>query len=245
MDAADRRVGQNHLPNPLHQLLLRRLAQQRSQRLLGRLIPGKEDEARHHKAHPTVDHQGGEPSHQHSRQHRRGGDGIGQAVGGRGLHGGGRYPPADTAVIQVHIQLHGDGCHQNPHRQQTEVHRLRVQDLLHGGLPQLHTHQQDQSRHYKTRYVLDAPVAEGVLGVRLLSRQLKAQQRHHRRACIRQVVEGICRHGHRAADSPGEQLSAEQQQVQTDPYQPAQAAVGQPYRRISGIFPVPDQPMRQ
>ena len=60
-----------------------------------------------------------------------------------------RYPPADTAVIQVHIQLHGDGCHQNPHRQQTEVHRLRVQDLLHGGLPQLHAHQQDQSRHYQ------------------------------------------------------------------------------------------------
>ena len=149
VDAADRRVGQNHLPDPLHQFLLRRLAQQRPQRLLGRLIPGKEDEARHHKAHPTVNHQGGEPSHQHSRQHRRGGDGIGQAVGGRGLHGGGRYPPTDTAVIQVHIQLHGDGCHQNPHRQQTEVHRLRVQDLLHGGLPQLHTHQQDQSRHHQ------------------------------------------------------------------------------------------------
>ena len=77
------------------------------------------------------------------------------------------------------------------------------------------------------------------------ARQLKAQQRHHRRACIRQVVEGIRRHGHRAADSPGEQLSAEQQQVQTDPYQPAQAAVGQPHRRISGIFPVPDKPTRQ
>ena len=43
----------------------------------------------------------------------------------------------------------------------------------------------------------------------------------------------------------GEQLSAEQQQVQTDPYQPAQAAVGQPHRRISGIFPVPDKPTRQ
>ena len=92
---------------------------------------------------------------------------------------------------------------------------------------------------------VSAREARKALSVRLLPRQLKAQQRHHRRAGIRQVVEGIRRHGHRAADSPGEQLSAEQQQVQTDPYQPAQAAVGQPHRRISGIFPVPDKPTRQ
>ena len=50
-----------------------------------------------------------------------------------------------------------------------KVHRLRMEDLVKGGLGQLHAHQQDQARHDQARDVLHPAVAEGVVGVRLFA----------------------------------------------------------------------------
>ena len=88
-----------------------------------------------------------------------------------------------------------------------------MEDLVKGGLGQLHAHQQDQARYDQAGYVLDAAVAKGVVGVRLFARQTEAQQRHRRGAGVGQVVEGVRRDGDGTGQLSGEEFADEQQNI--------------------------------
>ena len=103
-----------------------------------------------------------------------------------------------------------------------------MEDFVKGGLGQLHAHQQDQARYDQAGYVLDAPVAEGMVGVGLFARQTEAQQRHRRGAGVGQVVEGVRRDGDGAGEGPSKELAQKQQQVQPDPNSAAENTVGRP-----------------
>ena len=238
-------VGHDDIPYLPHQLRVGGLPQQGRQCLLGRLIGGKQDEQRHHKAHIAVRRQPRPFTDEHGQQHRRRSGGIGQAVHSRGLHGRGLDPSADAPVIQPHVQLHAHRRRQNAQRQRRERHLLRVEDFLKRGLGQLHAHQKDQPRHRKAGDILDASVAEGVVGVRLPACQPEAQQRHRRGARVRQVVEGVRRHGDGAGELSGKELPRKQQNIQDDAHHAAQRTVGPPHRRRRHIFPVRDQPPGQ
>ena len=223
-------VGHDDIPYLLHQLRVGCLPQQGRQCLLRRLAGGGQDEQRHHKAHIAVHRQSRPPADEHGQQHRRRSRGIGQAVHGRGLHGRGLDLLPDAPVVEPHVQLHAHRRRQDTQRQQRERHLLRMEDLIDGGLGQLHAHQQDQARHRKARDVLDAPVAEGVVRVRLPSRQPETQQRHCRGARVRQVIEGVRRHGDGAGQLSREKLPRKQQDIQGDAHDAAQRAVGPPHR---------------
>ena len=120
-----------------------------------------------------------------------------------------------------------------------------MEDLVKGGLGQLHAHQQDQSGHDQAGYVLDAAVAEGMVGVGLLPCQAEAQQRHRRGPGVGQVVEGVRRNGDGAGQPPGEEFADEQQDVQGDAHSAAQGAVGPADGGRGDVVPVRNEPAAQ
>ena len=171
-------IGADDLLDLFHKFRFRGLAQQGGEGLLGGLVGGKQDEQRHQHAHPAIDMETCELPHQGGCQHGGGGHGIRETVRSRGAHGSGLDLFPNGAVIKIHVQLHCYGQGQYPQHQRRGGYCLRVQDFLQGGLGQLHTHKQDQPRHHQAGYVLHAPVAEGMLRVRLAPGQAEAQQRH-------------------------------------------------------------------
>ena len=120
-----------------------------------------------------------------------------------------------------------------------------MENLVHRGFGQLRAHQQDQARHHQAGDVLHPPVAEGMARVGLFPRQAEAQQRHHRGARIRQVVEGVRRDGDGAAETACRQLSGEQQQVQGNANEAAQRAPSTAHRTVRHLFAAGDEPFCQ
>ena len=68
-------------------------------------------------------------------------------------------------------------------------------------------------------------MAEGVVRVRLLPRQLEAQQGDEGAAGVGQVVEGVGGDGDGAGERSGEEFSGEQQHIQADAHRAAEDAV--------------------
>ena len=120
-----------------------------------------------------------------------------------------------------------------------------MEDLVKGGLGQLHAHQQDQARYDQAGYVLDAAVAKGGVGVRLFARQTEAQQRHRRGAGVGQVVEGVRRDGDRARKRPRKQLEREEQQIDDNAHRSAKHTVSAPHCGIRRVLIVFDEPTRK
>ena len=226
VDAQDGAMGHHQVPDALDELMGGRRAQQGIQGVLHGVDAGPEDKGRHQHAAPAVDQQIREAAHQGGHQHRRRGRAVAEGVHGRGRHGRGIPLLAQPVVVEKHIQLHRDGGAEDHKDQRPGVHRLRTQDLLNGGFAQFQAHQQDEHRHRQARDVLHPPVAEGVLRIRLLSRQLKAHQRHEGGTGVRQVVEGVRRDGDGPGQGARQELPGKQQHIQADAHDPAEDAVG-------------------
>ena len=245
MHAADALVRHDEPFDLLHELLLRRLAEQRADRIARRLHPRPEDHARDDQSDPSIDHQPRETADEHRREHRRRRNAVGEAVRCGGLHGHRVDFSADAPVIQAHVEFHAHGNREDHRRQGAEIHCLRVQHLLERRLRQLRAHQQDQPRHDQPRDIFHPSVAEGVLRVWLFPRETEAQQRHHRRARVREVVECVRRDGDRAADRPGKELPHKEHEVQRDAHHPAQLAIGAAHGGICDIVAVFDKQVGQ
>ena len=226
VDADDGGVGQHQRGDLVHELLGGRGAQQGIDGVLCGVEAGKEDEGGHGHAAPAVDLQPREAGDQGGDEHRGGGHGVAEGVGGGGLHGGGVDLLADGAVVEAHIQLHRDGHAQNGDDQGTGIHRLGVQDFFDGGLAQLEAHEEDEHGNRQAGEVLDAAVAEGVVGVRLLARQLEAQERDDGGAGVGEVVEGVGGDGDGAGEGAGEEFTGKEQDVQSNAHRAAEDAVG-------------------
>ena len=238
VDAHDLRVGQGGLFDLLHQFRVRGLAQQRRKRVPQGIVPGKNDEGGHQQARPTVHIYLEQPGNAHAQQHHGGGNGVGEGVSSSGLHGGGADLPAHRLVIQAHVELHPDGSQQDHRRQQPHSHRLRVQDLGQGAFAQLKAHGDDQGRQQQPCQVLHPAMAEGVVQVRLLPCDGKAQQGDHRGPGVRQVVEGVRHNGHRAGEQTGKIFPCEQQDVEENAVHGAEGAVSPAHPCIGHIFAV-------
>ena len=85
------------------------------------------------------------------------------------------------------------------------------------------------------------PVAERMLGVGLLSRELEAEQRHNARARIGEVVEGVRRDGDGAGECAGKQLEREEQHIEADAHDAAEHPVGLPHGRRGDVLVVFDE----
>ena len=93
----------------------------------------------------------------------------------------------------------------------------------------------------QTGDVLHPPVAEGVVPVRPLGRQLEPQQGHHRGPGVGEVVESVGGDGDGAADEARQAFAGEEQQVQRDARAAAQHSIGPAARGIVHMVVVPDQ----
>ena len=80
-----------------------------------------------------------------------------------------------------------------------------------------------------------------MVNVRLLPRQMEAQQRHDRRPGVGEVIEGIRRDGNGAGELPRQELPGEEQQVQRDAHRPAEDAVGLADGGRGRVLPVRDE----
>ena len=241
VDAADGLVCHHDIADLLHKLLRRRLAEQRRKRISRCLKARPQDEQRHDKTAPAVDPPAEKVARERRQQHRRGSRAVGQAVRRRRLHSGRADFLPHAAVVAVHIKLGADGDKQNRDRQRAALHRLGVKDRAHRVTQQLKAHQQNNERDDKPRDVLDPPVAEGMLGVRLLPREAKAQKRHDGRPRVGQVVERIRCDGDRARQRAGEQLEREEQEVDDDTHRAAEHAISAAHLRRADILIVANQ----
>ena len=82
-----------------------------------------------------------------------------------------------------------------------------------GALAQLHAHQEDEQGHQQPGEILHAAMAEGVVGVRLLTCQTKAHQGHHGGGGVGEVVEGVGGDGDGAGNEAGGEFARKEQQV--------------------------------
>ena len=236
VDADDLRVGAYQRLDLLHELGGGGLAQQGVDGIPGRAETGPQDEQRHRRAAPAVDLYVPEMSRQGPQQHGGGSQAVAEAVHGGGGHGGGGQLFSCRPVVVGHVQLYRDGDPQDYGYQRTEIHRLRGEDLLHGGFPQFHAHQQDYHRDYQPGDILPPAVAEGVVPVRGLGGQLEAQEGDHGGPRVRKVVHRVGGDGDGAAEDARQELPGEEKQVQRDAYKAAEDAVGAADRLVGGIL---------
>ena len=220
MDTQDALVGHDDVPDLGDKFMGGRRAQQRVQCVLGSVEAGPEDEGGHQDAAPAIDHEAGEMSRQRGDEHRQRGGAVAE-----GVHGGGIQLFAQPPVIGEHIQLHGNGHAQDGNDHRAELHRLRVQDLLQGGFGQLHTHEQNEHGYRQAGQVLNAAMAEGMLGVRSLARHLEAQHCHKGGAGVGEVVEGVGGDGDGTGQCAGEKFADKQQNIEANAHGAAEDAV--------------------
>ena len=241
VDAHHLRVGGDDIRHLLHKLRVGSLAQQGRHSVLGGVEAGVDDEHGHQQTGIAVDVHMEEIGDAHGEQNHRGGYGVGEGVGGSGLHGGGIDLLAHRAVIQAHIELHQNAAHQNDGREQTAAYGLGVEDLFKGAFDQLEAHQDDNARQHKPGQILGPAVAEGVIRIGLFPGNGKAQQGDDGGTRVRQVVEGVRRDGHGAGDEPGNILARKEQQVQENPVQAAHGPVGPADGGTGYVFVVFDE----
>ena len=225
VNADDGGMGHDQFFDLLHKFVGGRRAQQGIDRILGGIEAGPENESRHQDTAPAVDHQTGEAAHQSCDEHSGGGDAVAEGVGGGSQHGGGVQLFPQGAVVKGHIQLHTDGYAQDGNHQPAGVYRSGVQNFIQRGLCQLEAHQDDEHGHRQARQVLDTAVTEGMVRVRLLSRQLKAQQGDEGASGVGQVVEGVGGDGDGAGDGAGKELPGKQENVEANAHRAAEDAV--------------------
>jgi hypothetical protein len=81
-------------------------------------------------------------------------------------------------------------------------------------------------------------MAEGVVPVRGLGGQLKAQEGDHGGPRVRKVVHRVGSDGDGAAEDARQELPSEEKQVQRDAYKAAEDAVGASNRLVGGVLVV-------
>ena len=220
--------GADFVEDLLPQLRAGGLAQQGADGVLSQTKAADEDEHCHRKAHIAVDPQTGHGFHDAAEQHRAGGNHVVAAVGGGGHQRFRLELLAQPSVEQGQPQLHAHGSSQYRCGEPAKGHGLRVENLLEGTFGQFEADEQNHHRHRQAGQVLEPGVAVGVVFVRRLFRQLKAQQRHHGAAGIGQVVHGIGGDGHRACQCADGQLAGEQHCIADDSHQASQTAGSHP-----------------
>ena len=238
VNADDVGVGHDLALDGVDEFLLRRAAQKRRDGVLRGAVSGQQNEYGDDGTAPAVHHPAGQLADDHAQQHGAGGNGVAQAVGGRGAHGGGIQLFGKAAVVEPHVNLRQNAGHEDAHGNPGEIHRLRREDLLHRGFHQLQAHQDDDDGDDQAGDVLGATVAERVIRVGLFAGQLEADQRDDRGTGIGQVVQGVRRDGEGAADHAGKQLAEKQQDVQADADRARQHAVGLPDDGGVNVLPV-------
>ena len=114
-----------------------------------------------------------------------------------------------------------------------------MQNLLHRALHEFNAHIDNQKRDQKPGDILQPRVTKRVLLVGGFRRQLEAEQRHNRRAGVREIIHSVGQHRHAAKQQPHAHFGKREQQIDADPDQPAEPAVPLPHLRvlhISGIL---------
>ena len=238
VDANYLRMGQGGLLYLLHQLRVRGLAQQRGEGISQSVVAGKDDKGGYQQSRPAVHVHMEEIGHAHGQQNHGGCYGVGERVGGGGLHGGGAYLSAHGLVVAAHVELHGNGGQQDDSGQQPRLHRLRVDYLLDGALAQLNAHGHYQGRQQHARQVLRPAVAEGVVQVRLLTGNGKAQKAYNGGTRVGQVIESVRHNGHGAGNGSGKVLACKEQHIEENAVHGAKGAVGTAHRRVVHLIPV-------
>ena len=216
MEAQDLGPAADKVGDELALLGIGALAQQGGDGLLGHVDAAPEDECGHRQTHEAVHLPAGQALHHGGQQNGGGGDDVIAAVGGGGHEGGRIDHDAQLGVETAEPELDDDGTQQNTHGDPLQVHRAGVQDLADGGLGQLIADDQDQSGNGQAGQVFEPGVAEGMMLVGRLLRQVEAHQGDDGGAGVGEVVHGVGGDGNGAGQGTHCQLGGEEQQVADD-----------------------------
>ena len=90
---------------------------------------------------------------------------------------------------------------------------------------ELEADQKNEYGNQQSADIFDPPMAEGMVGVRLMAGDPKADERNKRGPRVRQIVEGIRRHGNSAGKNSRHQFAGKEQHIEKDPHRAAENAV--------------------
>ena len=236
MNAADVGIFQHLALQLLDQLAVRALAEQRIDRVAHHLDAAENDQHRHRDTRVTVRREAGETRHRRRRQHHGGGQNIAQAVERRRLQHGGVDLFPQFAVEEEHPELHRNRQRDRQHPPVGNHRFNRVKNPLRRTLEEVDADRDDDYRDHQPGHIFEPAVAEGMFIVGRFGRHPEADQGHHRRAGVREVVHRVGQHRNAAGNQPDRHLRGEQRHIAGDTDHSAQFAVCLAHFQIAGIL---------
>ena len=245
MDAADVRIFQHLAFQLLDQLAVGTDAQQWINRLPDHFDAAPDDQRRNQQPGITVCRKRGEQRQQHRQQHHQRGHDVGKTVKSRGRkHRRPDFPP-DRAVEEKHPELDRNRRNQRRNHPRRHLDRFRIPDPLRRTLQKVQTDRNDDHCDHQPGDILHPPVPEGVFIVGRLRGEFEADQRHHRGAGIREVVDRVRHHSDTAGEQSGRHLDAEEQRIAETADPPGRHAAALPDLRVVRTFSFPGHPPQQ
>ena len=180
----------------------------------------------------------GEVGQHRGDQHGGGGDDIVAGIGG-GCHQGFRVDaPADGAVQARHPELDKNGSDQHQNHRNAEGNLGGMQNLFKAAFQQLDADDKDHHGYGKPCQILIPGVSIRMLGIGGARPQPEADQADQIGACIRKVVQAVCRDGNTARKYADGGFAGKQQQVADNADKAGKVAVGGANLAIRVLFVV-------
>ena len=249
VNAADVWIFQHLALQLLNKLAIRALPEQRIDRVAHHLDASDDNQQRNDDAGDSVRGERGDAVEEDRNQHHGGGQDVAQAVESGRLKYRRIDLPPEGAVEEKHPEFHRYGERDRHHAPEGDLGVNRVKNPLRRSLEEIESDGDDDDRDHQPGHIFQPPVPEGVFVVSRFGGQFEAQQRHHRRAGVGEVVDRVGHDGNTAGDQPYRQFCGKEPDVADDAHRAGQFAVAFPNRRIINLFRLfdekPDQQLRQ
>ncbi len=236
VNAADGFVGKNDLGNAVEEFLRRRGAEERFDRVLGRIDSGIEDKDGQRNTDIRVHRKRRELGGNYGEKNDGRGDHVVSAVDRRCFHGGGINDLRPMEVVVHHVRLYDERGEQDDDRRQRAVYGSRVDDALDGGFSEFKAHDTDQERDKESGNIFNTPVPERMVGVGSLARQAEPDECNDRRSRVGEVVERITDDGDRVCQKAHDEFSQEKEKVKENTATSADTADFTAHLRLLRIF---------
>ena len=197
-----------------------------------------QDEDTNKNTAPAINVQTGKVRYDRSNEDSRCSKTVTEAVGGSCPERCRVYFFAQCFVVTVHIEFDENGTDENDKHKRSTGDILRMEDFGDRRTNQFHCHYENDNGDNEAGNIFTSSMSERMVGVCFLRSNPKADQCDDRRACIGQIVEGICDDGDGSADQACTKFCTKEQNIQKDAEHTAYEAVFLPYFRRFNIFSV-------
>ncbi len=221
------------------------LPEQGADGVLCGVVAAVEDQNADEDTAPAVDLAAGKLRDNRGSQNGAGGQAVAETVRCGGAQGGGSDFFAQGFIVTIHIELYENRKYQRYQNYGRKGNRFRVDDLGDGGADQFHCHDKDNDGDNQAGNIFASAVAEGMIGIGLLCRDLKSDHGNNGGTGIREIVKGIRNDGDGTAEQPCRKFGCKQKNIEENAETAADHTVFPADGRGIRILSVRNQEMNQ